>query len=145
VAQGLLLFAAEQRLAKERAMAKHGEEWDLWFPQAAATGLPFARGRVDHTDIMLVHAAPPMLTVTVRSSTGQVLASARDLAQTAETPIARLTRRGDHIERVDIWPTDDDLGRLVILPGGEVGTLRQWWNADDHSEWRWQLELYNHR
>jgi hypothetical protein len=124
---------------------EHFEEWDLWFPQAAATGLPFARGRVEHADIMLVHAAPPLLTVTVRSSTGQVLASARDLAQTAETPITRLTRRGDHIERADIWPGDDDLGRLVILPGGEVGTLRQWWNADDQSEWRWQLELYNHR
>jgi hypothetical protein len=124
---------------------EHFEEWDLWFPQAAATGLPFARGRVAHADIMLVHAAPPLLTVTVRSSTGQVLASASDLAQTAETPITRLTRRGDHIERTDIWPGDDDLGRLVILPGGEVGTLRQWWNADDQSEWRWQLELYNHR
>lgn len=124
---------------------KHVEEWDLWFPQAAATGLPFARGRVDAAEVMLVHAAPPLLTVTVRSGAGDVLAAGTDLARSAETPIARLTRRGERIEREDIWPGAADLGRLVILPGGEVGTLREWWNADDHSEWRWQLELYNHR
>ena len=124
---------------------KNLEEWDLWFPQAAATGLPFARGRVDAAEVMLVHAAPPMLTVTVRNDAGDVLAAGTDLARSAETPITRLIRRGERIEREDIWPGDADLGRLVILPGGEVGTLRQWWNADDHSEWRWQLELYNHR
>jgi hypothetical protein len=33
----------------------------------------------------------------------------------------------------------------VILPGGEVGTLVQWWHSDDRSEWRWQIELYNRR
>ncbi len=39
----------------------------------------------------------------------------------------------------------DDLGSLVILPGGEVGTLVEWWNAPDGSEWRWRLEFYNRR
>lgn len=124
---------------------KQLEEWDLWFPQAGATGLPFARGRVDPAAVMLVHAAPPVLTVTVRDGAGAVLATGTDLARSAETPIARLARRGDRIEREDIWPDDADLGRLVILPGGEVGTLRQWWHAEDRSEWRWQIELYNHR
>jgi len=37
--------------------------WDLWYPQAAATGIPFARGRLDATNFLLVHALPPMLTV----------------------------------------------------------------------------------
>ena len=32
--------------------------WDLWYPDAAAQGLPFARGRLDSTDVLLVHAAP---------------------------------------------------------------------------------------
>jgi hypothetical protein len=32
----------------------------------------------------------------------------------------------------------------VILPGGEAGILKSWWHADDHSEWRWQIEFYNH-
>ncbi len=121
------------------------EDWDLWYPKAAATGLPFARGRIDGSPVMLVHAAPPVLTATVRGADGQVLAEGKDLPATDDTPIARLTRRDNQIEREDIWPTDADLGRLVILPGGEVGTLIQWWNADDHSEWRWQIELYNHR
>ena len=121
------------------------QEWDLWYPRAGATGLPFARGRIEGTDILLVHAAPPTLAVTVRSGDGRVLAEGKDLEQTDDTPITRLTRHGDRIEREDIWPAAEDIGRLVLLPGGEVGTLVQWWNAPDHSEWRWQIELYNHR
>jgi len=121
------------------------EDWDLWYPKAAATGIPFARGRVENVDVMLVHAAPPVLTVTVRSGDGRVLAEGKDLEQTDDMPITRLTRRGDTIEREDIWPTDEDIGRLVLLPGGEAGKLLLWWNAPDHSEWRWQVEFYNHR
>ena len=121
------------------------EIWDLWYPKTAATGLPFARGRVEPTNVMLVHAAPPVLTVTVRGDDGQVLAEGTDLAATDDTPITRLTRREDRIEREDIWPGEDDIGRLVLLPGGEAGKLLQWWHAADHSEWRWQVELYNHR
>jgi len=119
--------------------------WDLWYPQAAATGIAFARGRLDATQVLLVHAPPPMLTVEVRSDDGQRLAYARDLAQTADRPMARLTRQGEHLRREDLWPTQDDIGRLVILPGGEVGQLLNWWNAEDGSEWRWQIEFYNHR
>ncbi len=121
------------------------EDWDLWYPKAAATGIPFARGRVERVDVMLVHAAPPVLSVTVRSGDGQVLAEGNDLEQTNDTPITRLTRRGATIEREDIWPTDEDIGWLVLLPGGEAGKLLLWWNAPDHSEWRWQVEFYNHR
>lgn len=28
------------------------EIWDLWYPGAAATGLPFARGRLDPVDVL---------------------------------------------------------------------------------------------
>ncbi len=126
-------------------MNENLEEWDLWYPKAAATGLPFARGRIDPTDVLLVHAAPPVLTVTVRAGDGQVRAQAQDLQATDDTPITRLTCRDGHITREDIWPGPADLGRPVILPGGEVGILKAWWNAEDHSEWRWTMELYNHR
>ncbi len=119
--------------------------WDLWYPQAAATGVPFARGRLDSTDILLVHAAPPMLTVEIRSERGHRLAMGVDLPQTADRPMTRLTRRGDEITREDLWPTSEDIGSMVILPGGEVGELLKWWNAEDGSEWRWQVEFYNHR
>lgn len=119
--------------------------WDLWYPQAGATGVSFARGRLETTNVLLVHAPPPMLTIEVRSSTGRRLALGQDLPQTADRPMARLTRRGPRIVREDLWPTPKDIGRLVILPGGEVGQLLEWWNAEDGSEWRWQVEFYNHR
>ena len=119
--------------------------WDLWYPGAAATGIPFARGRLEETNVLLVHAAPPVLTVEVRSEQGERLAYAKDLKQTADRPVARLTILGDRISRVDLWPEASEVGRLVILPGGEVGKLIAWWNAQDGSEWRWQVEFYNHR
>ena len=126
------------------------ELWDLWYPHAAATGLPFARGRLDATPILLVHAAPDSLTVEVRTEDGRRLAYGRDLPRTRDAasqnaPMARLTRQGDTIHREDTWPADSDIGRPVILPGGEVGILKSWWNAEDGSQWRWTLELYNQR
>jgi len=119
--------------------------WDLWYPQAAATGVAFARGRLDATKVLWVHAAPPMLTVEVRSDDGERLAFAQDLPQTADRPMVRLTLQGERLTREDRWPTQKDIGELVILPGGEVGKLIGWWNAEDGSEWRWQIEFYNHR
>lgn len=119
--------------------------WELWFPQAAATGLLFARGRLAATDMLWVHAPPPTLTVEVHSEHGSRLAFGKDLPQTADRPMALLTRRGAEISREDRWPTEADIGQVVILPGGEVGILRQWWNAEDGSEWRWQVEFYNQR
>ena len=43
-------------------MKTQSQLWDLWYPKAAATGVPFARGRLDATEILFVHAAPPVLT-----------------------------------------------------------------------------------
>lgn len=126
-------------------MSEAIEIWDLWFPNAASQGLPFARGRLDATAVLLVHAAPDVLRAEVIDDAGRRLARADELRRTAETPIARLTRRASRIEREDIWPDAGDLGRPVILPGGEVGTLTAWWNDERKQEWRWSIELYNHR
>jgi hypothetical protein len=120
-------------------------EWDLWYPKAGATGMPFARGRMDPRQLLLVHAAPPVLTVVVRDGEGRVLAEGRDLEATRESPICKLQVAFPTITREDIWPTEQDLGCAVILAGGEIGILTSWWNAPDQSEWRWQIELYNHR
>jgi hypothetical protein len=121
------------------------EVWDLWFPEAGATGLPFARGRLDATKVLWVHAAPATLDVTVRDADEQVVAQGKGLERTGERlPLTRLVREGDAITREDRWPTDADLGTPVIVPGGEVGILIAWWNAEDGSEWRWQVEFYNH-
>jgi hypothetical protein len=119
--------------------------WDLWYPQAGATGISFARGRLEETNILLVHAPPSTLTVELRNEEGRRLAYAQDLAQTADRPIARLTVQGETIVREDLWPAESDIGKLIILPGGEVGKLISWWNSEAGSEWRWQVEFYNHR
>jgi hypothetical protein len=119
--------------------------WDVWYPHAAAQGIPFARGRLDATDVLLVHAAPEAIDVAVRDDDGNLVAQGKGLHRTTDSPIAKLTLRGETIERRDIWPDEDDIGRPVILPGGEVGILLSWWNAPDHSAWRWRVEFSNHR
>jgi hypothetical protein len=119
--------------------------WDLWYPQAGATGISFARGRLAATNTLIVHAPPPSLTVEIRSDKGRRLAYGQDLTQTADRPMALLSRRGNRVTRQDCWPTKENIGQFVLLPGGEVGVLIQWWNADDGSQWRWQVEFYNHR
>jgi hypothetical protein len=136
-----------EKVQGEKSMQTKSELqiWDLWYPQAGATGVPFARGRLATTNILWVHAAPPVLTVEVRTDEGQRIALAKDLIQTTSRPMTRLTLRGDQITREDLWPSQNDMGQLVILPGGEVGKLISWWNAEDESEWRWQVEFYNHR
>ncbi len=123
----------------------HAQIWDLWTPEIAAQGLSFARGRLDATDVLLVHAAGAALNVEVRDDAGALVARGVNLPRTADTPMARLTRTGGAITREDVWPTEADHGRPVIVAGGEVGLLQAWWNAPDESEWRWSLALYNHR
>jgi hypothetical protein len=126
--------------------SKPTQTWDLWFPEAGATGLSFARGRVDPVEVMWVHAAPATVAVTVLDDKSRVVATGENLKRAGEQlPMTRLAIRGGTVVREDRWPTEADLGQLVILPGGEVGRLIEWWNADDGSEWRWRVEFYNHR
>ena len=127
----------------------HGHpQWDLWFPAAGAAALSFARSEVDAEaagDRVLVHAAPPKLAVTVRDQAGKVVAENRGLERHQPGSMRFLVRDGEDIRLEDGWPSQDDLGRLVILPGGEAGILTAWWHAEDNGEWRWQVEFYNHR
>jgi hypothetical protein len=120
------------------------EIWDLWFPEAGATGISFARSRADDQavgDRLLVHAAPPTLEVTVRDQDGNVIVQGSGLERGQPGPMSYLVRHDDTILLEDGWPTPDDLGRLVILPGGEADILKAWWHAEDHSEWRCQVEF----
>jgi hypothetical protein len=122
------------------------QTWELWYPAAGATGLEFARGRIDPTSVLWVHAAPDRLAVTVRSGDDRVTARGEPLERQGRPyPMTRLSVEGDAVKREDRWPTDADLGALVILPGGEVGVLTAWWNAEDGSAWRWSVEFSNRR
>jgi hypothetical protein len=139
----LMARATDTRLEAGGALMM--ETWELWFPAAAANGLLFARSRVDSTDAVWVHSPPELLSVVVRDGEAGILSKASELRRDGpHFPMARLQRAGMSIRREDRWPAEADLGSLVILPGGESGELKSWWNADDGSEWRWQLEFYNH-
>ena len=117
--------------------------WDLRNPDGGMLGLEFARGIAAETDCMLAHALPERVTVRVTAPDGAVLATGDELSHHESRPMARLWLRGDRVERENIWPDESDYGRPVILPGGEVGVLHSWWNADDGSSWRWHVEFFN--
>jgi hypothetical protein len=89
---------------------------------------------------------PRKVAVTVRQGDDRAVARGEPLARTGGyKPMTRFTLSGDTITREDRWPTDADLGTVVILPGGEAGILTAWWNADDGSAWRWSVEFSNRR
>ena len=117
--------------------------WEIRNPDGGMLGLEFAKGRMTaHTDV-LSHALPERVDVEVRGAAGAVVASAQGLEGGASTPMARLSIHDGAITRVNVWPEESDLGKPVILPGGEVGILRSWWNADDGSQWTWTVEFHN--
>jgi hypothetical protein len=100
---------------------------------------------MDAVDQVLVHAAPQTLSVDVWTDEGRLVARGRGLRSTADTPMTRLRRERSRIIREDGWPESGDIGRPVILMGGEVGILQRWWHAADEQQWRWSVEFYNHR
>lgn len=118
--------------------------WDLWYPNAGAQGLSFARGRLDATEQLLVHATPDALRVEVQDDQGKLIAFGDQLKRTEESPITLLQLSGNSVTRRDLWPDDSHVGLPVIFAGGEVGILLSWWNSPALDEWRWQVELYNH-
>jgi hypothetical protein len=108
-------------------------------------GLEFARAVAAPTTTMLAHSLPEKVDVVVRDAeTDQMVASGKGLSSEQSRPMARLTVDGAAVRRENVWPGEDDLGKPVVLPGGEVGILRKWWNAEDGSEWRWEVEFSNH-
>jgi hypothetical protein len=133
---------------RQRHRGEPGSEdmvWELRNPDGGALGLEFAKARMASHRVVLVHAAPSRLNVVVRKVNEQLLAIGTDLRAPGETPISRLTLDDLRIVRENVWPGEGDIGLPVILPGGEVGILRSWWNAQDHSSWRWTVELSNSR
>ena len=118
--------------------------WEIRNPDGAAMGLEVARGRSGEHEVILAHAMPERVDVTVTDEGGRVIAIGSDLRHDVSTPMSRLTITDGAVSRENVWPREADLGLPVILPGGEIGILMAWWNADDLSEWRWAIELQNH-
>ena len=120
--------------------------WELWYPSAGATGLPLARARIDPVEVVWVHSVPRRVAVTVRQGDDRVVARGEPLTRRgSHVPMTRFAIDGAAVTREDRWPTEDDLGAIVILPGGEAGVLTAWWNAEDGSAWRWSVEFSNRR
>jgi hypothetical protein len=120
--------------------------WEIWYPGAGATGLPIARARIDAADVVWAHSMARKVAVVVRENDDRVVARGEDLSREGRyVPMTRFALEGDRVTREDRWPTDEDLGSVVILPGGEAGILTAWWNADDHTAWRWSVEFSNRR
>lgn len=118
--------------------------WEIRNPDGGSMGLEVARGRMEpHTDV-LAHALPERVDIEVYDEDRTLIARGTELPGELASPIARLWIRGATVERENVWPDDSDLGKPVILPGGEVGILTAWWHAEDFSAWRWSIELSNH-
>ena len=133
----------ENVIREKQPAREEMESWAIWYPKAGATGLLLARGRLKAANRVLVHAAPDILTVEVYDDDRSLLAIGEDLERTADSPMCLLSRDGKAVRRTELWPAEEHLGLPVLLPGGEIGLLRSWWNADDKKEWRWNVEFYN--
>lgn len=122
------------------------QTWEVWFPDAAATGLLVARCRIEPADVIWVHAAPARIAVVVRDGLDRPIAHAAALERHGgDSPMCRLALEDGELTREDRFPTEADTGAVVVLPGGEAGILQQWWNAPDGNAWRWSVEFQNHR
>lgn len=119
--------------------------WEIRNPDGGMLGFEFARSISDEFEEILVHAAPSVIDVIVRTNDDKKVAEGSALRADGDSPMARLQLVEGKVIRTQIWPTEADLEKPVIFPGGEVGILKSWWNPADESEWRWQVELYNHR
>jgi hypothetical protein len=117
--------------------------WEMRNPDGGMLGLEFARAQMAPADVVLAHATPERVDIEIRDGAGRLVARASRLRSDGATPMSRFTVADGGITRENVWPGEEDIGRPVVLPGGEVGILTAWWNAEDHREWRWSIELHN--
>ena len=118
--------------------------WNIRTTDGAMNGLEFARcTTAGGFERVLVHAAPASASVEVLDDEGTLVARG-DAERTGDYSPMTLVHIGDGIRRQEVWPDESHLGLPVLLAGGEVGILRQWEHAPDHSWWRWSVEFSNH-
>lgn len=115
--------------------------WALRGADGGAAGLEFARATVEVADSVLVHAAPSALDVEVFANGERLVAVGKGLRASTDTPMARLRVDGVRVLREQVWPGEQDLGEIVVLPGGEAGRLESWATDPDRRRWIWSLEF----
>jgi hypothetical protein len=117
--------------------------WAIRGADGGSAGLEFARAQIEPSDSVLVHAAPARLDVEVFADGERLVATGRDLrpTETMDSPMTRLTIDGSSVRRRAVWPAQEDLGSIVLLPGGEAGQLRTWTTPGDRRSWVWTVEF----
>lgn len=94
---------------------------------------------------VLIHAAPAQASVEVTTEDGTPVVRADQLDREGDySPMTLVERDGDSLRRCEVWPDETLYGLPVLLSGGEVGVLKEWHHAPDHSWWRWSVEFSNH-
>ena len=114
-----------------------------WIVRApgGADGVVFARGRSAPLDRILVHAPPPVIDVEVFEDGERLVATGTDLrADDHAGPIQLLTVDGERVTRSPVDPVDEP-DEIVLLGGGEIGTLTSWEWSEDRSRWRWSVRF----
>jgi hypothetical protein len=115
--------------------------WNLRGADGGAAGLEFARATIEMTESVLVHAAPSVLDVEVFENGQRLIAAGKGLRASVDTPMARLRLEGVRVLREQVWPVEEDVGSIVLLPGGEAGRLESWATDPKQRRWVWSVQL----
>lgn len=119
--------------------------WEIRNPDGGQSGLEVARARLAPHSEVIGHSLPERVDIEIYDEDRALVAKGSDLSSELSSPMARLRIRGTKVERENVWPDESDLEKPVILPGGEVGILKSWWQAEDRSAWCWTVEFSNHK
>jgi hypothetical protein len=114
--------------------------WILRHADGGVDGTTFARARTaGDVDSVLVHAAPDRMRVEVFDGDHRFIAGSDDLPADGASPMSRLTISSGTVVREMVWPDVSDEGAIVVLPGGEAGTLVTWRTDEDRTSWVWTV------
>ena len=121
--------------------------WTIRARDAGMNGLEFTRcTTAGGFTRVLIHAAPARAEIEVTADDGDLVAQGNiDRDGRWSSPMALVELDDGEVRRSEVWPTEEHLGLVVLLAGGEAGVLKEWEHADDHAWWRWSVEFSNHK
>jgi hypothetical protein len=120
--------------------------WSIRTRDGGMNGLEFSRcTTAGGFRRALIHAAPARASIEVTTDAGELVARGDVDRDGRYSPMTLIELQEGAVRRSEIWPNEEHYGLPVLLAGGEAGLLTAWENAEDHSWWRWSLELSNHK